>query len=132
MHDIGIDLADGRPRGAPMRHTGFNPFGSEYKIFRKGQSPTTSEVAGSHRHGHETMILAPDCPPTRDSTRNRRRAGYWGDKIKTIFYHIADSASTSPNSQVFARTGLSHWEMKQSAPARKAGHGIGGLGACDP
>ncbi len=131
-HDIGIVSLTGELALRQMRRTGFVPFNGEFrKIYRKAKPYDIERWQEAIALEHETMIQARQIAADMGLNMKIGDVEYQGDKIKAIFYYIADErVDFRELIKVFAERFRIRIEMKQiGARARRAGR-IGGLGAC--
>ncbi|MEG1885664.1 MAG: regulatory iron-sulfur-containing complex subunit RicT [Alistipes sp.] len=130
-HDIGIVSLTGDLVAKQMRRTGFNPFNGEYKkVYRKAKPFDLERWQEAIVLEHETMIQARQIAAEMGLNMKIGDVEYQGDKIKAIFYYIADErVDFRELIKVFAETFHIRIEMKQIGARQEAGR-IGGLGAC--
>ena len=130
-HDIGIVSLTGDLVAKQMRRTGFNPYNGEYrKIYRKAKPYDIERWQEAIALEHETMIAARQIAADMALNMKIGDVEYQGDKIKAIFYYIADErVDFRELIKVFAERFHIRIEMKQIGARQEAGR-IGGLGAC--
>jgi len=130
-HDIGIVSLTGDLVAKQMRRTGFNPYNGEYKkIYRKAKPYDIERWQEAIALEHETMIAARQIAADMGLNMKIGDVEYQGDKIKAIFYYIADErVDFRELIKVFAERFHIRIEMKQIGARQEAGR-IGGLGAC--
>lgn len=130
-HDIGIVSLTGDLVARQMRRTGFNPFNGEYrKIYRKAKPYDIEKWQEAIALEHETMIASRQIAADMGLNMKIGDVEYQGDKIKAIFYYIADErVDFRELIKVFAERFHIRIEMKQIGARQEAGR-IGGLGAC--
>lgn len=130
-HDIGIISLTGDLVARQMRRTGFNPFNGEFKkIYRKAKPYDIEKWQEAIEMEHETMIASRQIAADMGLNMKIGDVEYQGDKIKAIFYYIADErVDFRELIKVFAERFHIRIEMKQIGARQEAGR-IGGLGAC--
>ena len=130
-HDIGIVSLTGDLVARQMRRTGFNPFNGEFKkIYRKAKPYDIEKWQEAIELEHETMIASRQIAADMGLNMKIGDVEYQGDKIKAIFYYIADErVDFRELIKVFAERFHIRIEMKQIGARQEAGR-IGGLGAC--
>lgn len=130
-HDIGVVSLLGDLVARQMRRTGFNPFNGEYKkIYRKAKPYDIEKWQEAIALEHETMIASRQIAADMGLNMKIGDVEYQGDKIKAIFYYIADErVDFRELIKVFAERFHIRIEMKQIGARQEAGR-IGGLGAC--
>ena len=130
-HDIGIISMTGDLVARQMRRTGFNPYNGEFKkIYRKAKPYDIERWQEAIALEHETMILSRQIAADMGLNMKIGDVEYQGDKIKAIFYYIADErVDFRELIKVFAEQFHIRIEMKQIGARQEAGR-IGGLGAC--
>ena len=130
-HDIGIVSMTGDLVARQMRRTGFNPYNGEYrKIYRKAKPYDIERWQEAIALEHETMIASRQIAADMGLNMKIGDVEYQGDKIKAIFYYIADErVDFRELIKVFAERFHIRIEMKQIGARQEAGR-IGGLGAC--
>ena len=130
-HDIGIISLTGDMVAKQMRRTGFNPFNGEFKkIYRKAKPYDIERWQEAIALEHETMIASRQIAAEMGLNMKIGDVEYQGDKIKAIFYYIADErVDFRELIKVFAERFHIRIEMKQIGARQEAGR-IGGLGAC--
>ena len=130
-HDIGIVSLTGDMVARQMRRVGFNPYNGEFKkIYRKAKPYDIERWQEAIALEHETMIAARQIAAEMGLNMKIGDVEYQGDKIKAIFYYIADErVDFRELIKVFAERFHIRIEMKQIGARQEAGR-IGGLGAC--
>lgn len=130
-HDIGIVSLTGDLVARQMRRTGFNPYNGEYKkVYRKAKPYDIERWQEAIALEHETMIASRQIAADMGLNMKIGDVEYQGDKIKAIFYYIADErVDFRELIKVFAERFHIRIEMKQIGARQEAGR-IGGLGAC--
>ncbi len=130
-HDIGIISLTGDMVARQMRRVGFNPFNGEFKkIYRKAKPYDIERWQESIALEHETMIAARQIAADMGLNMKIGDVEYQGDKVKAIFYYIADErVDFRELIKVFAERFHIRIEMKQIGARQEAGR-IGGIGAC--
>ena len=130
-HDIGIISLTGDMVAKQMRRVGFNPFNGEFKkIYRKAKPYDIERWQEAIALEHETMIRSRQIAADMGLDMKIGDVEYQGDKIKAIFYYIADGrVDFRELIKVFAEQFHIRIEMKQIGASQEAGR-IGGIGAC--
>ena len=130
-HDIGIVSLTGDMVARQMRRVGFNPYNGEFKkIYRKAKPYDIERWQEAIALEHETMITARQIAAEMGLNMKIGDVEYQGDKIKAIFYYIADErVDFRELIKVFAERFHIRIEMKQIGARQEAGR-IGGIGAC--
>lgn len=130
-HDIGVVSLTGDMVARQMRRTGFTPYNGEYKkIYRKAKPYDIERWQEAIALEHETMIAARQIAADMGLNMKIGDVEYQGDKIKAIFYYIADErVDFRELIKVFAERFRIRIEMKQIGARQEAGR-IGGIGAC--
>ena len=130
-HDIGIVSLTGDMVAKQMKRTGFNPYNGEFKkIYRKAKPYDIEKWQEAIALEHETMIASRQIAADMGLNMKIGDVEYQGDKIKAIFYYIADErVDFRELIKVFAEQFHIRIEMKQIGARQEAGR-IGGLGAC--
>ena len=130
-HDIGIISLTGDMVAKQMRRVGFNPFNGEFKkIYRKAKPYEIERWQEAIALEHETMIRSRQIAADMGLDMKIGDVEYQGDKIKAIFYYIADGrVDFRELIKVFAEQFHIRIEMKQIGARQEAGR-IGGIGAC--
>lgn len=130
-HDIGIISLTGDMVARQMRRVGFNPFNGEFKkIYRKARPYDIERWQEAIALEHETMIRSRQIAAEMGLDMKIGDVEYQGDKIKAIFYYIADGrVDFRELIKVFAEQFHIRIEMKQIGARQEAGR-IGGIGAC--
>ena len=122
-HDIGIVSLTGDLVARQMRRTGFNPFNGEFKkIYRKAKPYDIEKWQEAIELEHETMIASRQIAADMGLNMKIGDVEYQGDKIKAIFYYIADErVDFRELIKVFAERFLIRIEMKQIGARQEAG-----------
>ena len=130
-HDIGVISLAGDMAARQMRRLGFTPFNGEYKkIYRLAKPYDIERWQEAIALEHETMIRSRQIAAEMGLNMKIGDVEYQGDKIKAIFYYIADErVDFRELIKVFAEQFHIRIEMKQIGARQEAGR-IGGLGAC--
>ncbi len=130
-HDIGVVSLTGDLVARQMRRTGFNPYNGEFrKVYRKAKPYDLERWQEAIALEHETMIAARQIAADMGLNMKIGDVEYQADKIKAIFYYIADErVDFRELIKVFAERFHIRIEMKQIGARQEAGR-IGGLGAC--
>ncbi len=130
-HDIGIISLTGDMVAKQIRRTGFNPFNGEYKkIYRKAKPYDIERWQEAIAMEHDTMIQSRQIAAEMGLDMKIGDVEYQGDKIKAIFYYIAEGrVDFRELIKVFAERFHIRIEMKQIGARQEAGR-IGGIGAC--
>ena len=130
-HDIGIVSLTGDLVAKQMKRLGFNPLNGEFKkIYRKAKPYDIEKWQEAIALEHETMIRSRQIAAEMGLNMKIGDVEYQGDKIKAIFYYIADErVDFRELIKVFAEQFRIRVEMKQIGARQEAGR-IGGLGSC--
>ena len=130
-HDIGIVSLTGDMVAKQIRRVGFNPHNGEFKkIFRKARPYDIERWQEAIALEHETMIASRQIAAEMGLDMKIGDVEYQGDKMKAIFYYIADQrVDFRELIKVFAERFHIRIEMKQIGARQEAGR-IGGIGAC--
>jgi len=130
-HDIGIVSLTGDMVARQIKRTGFSPLNGEFKkIYRKAKPYDIEKWQEAIALEHETMIRSRRIASEMGLNMKIGDVEYQGDKIKAIFYYIADErVDFRELIKVFAEQFRIKVEMKQIGARQEAGR-IGGLGAC--
>ena len=130
-HDIGIISLTGDMVAKQMRRVGFNPHNGEFKkIYRKARPYDIERWQEAIALEHETMITSRQIAADMGLNMKIGDVEYQGDKLKAIFYYIADErVDFRELIKVFAERFHIRIEMKQIGARQEAGR-IGGIGAC--
>ncbi len=130
-HDIGIVSLSGDIVARQMKRVGFNPQNGEYKkIYRKAKPYDIEKWQEAIAMEHETMIRSRQIAASLGLNMKIGDVEYQGDKIKAIFYYIADErVDFRELIKIFAEQFHIRVEMKQIGARQEAGR-IGGLGSC--
>lgn len=130
-HDIGIVSLTGDMVAKQMRRVGFNPYNGEFKkVFRKARPYDIERWQEAIALEHETMIASRQIAAEMGLDMKIGDVEYQGDKLKAIFYYIADQrVDFRELIKVFAERFHVRIEMKQIGARQEAGR-IGGIGAC--
>ena len=130
-HDIGIVSLTGDMVARQMRRVGFNPYNGEFKkIYRKAKPYDIEKWQEAIALEHETMIASRQIAADMGLNMKIGDVEYQGDKIKAIFYYIADErVDFRQLIKVLADAFRVRIEMKQIGARQEAGR-IGGIGPC--
>ena len=130
-HDIGIVSLTGDMVAKQMRRVGFNPHNGEFKkIYRKARPYDIERWQEAIALEHETMIASRQIAAEMGLNMKIGDVEYQGDKLKAIFYYIADErVDFRELIKVFAERFHIRIEMKQIGARQEAGR-IGGISAC--
>ncbi len=130
-HDIGVVSLTGDLVYRQMKRTGFNPANTEFKkIYRKAKPYDIEKWQEAIALEHETMIESRRIAADLGLDMKIGDVEYQGDRIKAIFYYIADErVDFRELIKVFADRFKIRVEMKQIGARQEAGR-IGGIGAC--
>jgi cell fate regulator YaaT (PSP1 superfamily) len=130
-HDIGIVSLTGDMIARQMKRVGFNPQNGEFKaIYRKAKPYDIEKWQEAITLEHETMIRSRQIAKELKLDIKIGDVEYQGDRIKAIFYYIADGrVDFRELIKVFASEFGIKVEMKQIGARQEAGR-IGGLGSC--
>jgi cell fate regulator YaaT (PSP1 superfamily) len=130
-HDIGIVSLTGDMMARQMKRVGFNPQNGEFKaIYRKAKPYDIEKWQEAITLEHETMIRSRQIAKEMKLDMKIGDVEYQGDRIKAIFYYIADGrVDFRELIKVFASEFGIKVEMKQIGARQEAGR-IGGLGSC--
>ncbi len=130
-HDIGIVSLAGDMVARQMRRTGFSPQNGEFRsIYRKAKPYDIAKWQEAIALEHSTMIRSRQIAKEMKLDMKIGDVEYQGDRIKAIFYYIADGrVDFRELIKVFASEFGIKVEMKQIGARQEAGR-IGGLGSC--
>jgi len=130
-HDIGIVSLTGDMVAKQMKRVGFSPLNGEFKkIYRKAKPYDIEKWQEAIALEHETMIRSRQIAAEMGLNMKIGDVEYQGDRIKAIFYYIADErVDFRELIKVFAEQFRVRVEMKQIGARQEAGR-IGGLGSC--
>ncbi len=130
-HDIGIVSLTGDLVAKQMKRVGFNPLNGEFKkIYRLAKPYDIEKWQEAIALEHSTMIRSRQIAAEMGLNMKIGDVEYQGDKIKAIFYYIADErVDFRELIKVFAEQFRIRVEMKQIGARQEAGR-IGGLGSC--
>ena len=130
-HDIGIVSLTGDLVARQMKRVGFNPQNGEFKkIYRKAKPYDIEKWQEAIALEHPTMIRSRQIAAELGLNMKIGDVEYQGDKIKAIFYYIADErVDFRELIKIFAAQFHIRIEMKQIGARQEAGR-IGGLGSC--
>lgn len=130
-HDIGIVSLTGDMVAKQMKRVGFSPLNGEFKkIYRKAKPYDIEKWQEAIALEHETMIRSRQIAAEMGLNMKIGDVEYQGDKIKAIFYYIADErVDFRELIKVFAEQFRIRIEMKQIGARQEAGR-IGGIGSC--
>ncbi|MDR2893906.1 MAG: hypothetical protein LBU97_00390, partial [Alistipes sp.] len=130
-HDVGIVSLGGDMVARQMRRTGFQPQNGEFRAIHRKAKPYDierwQEAIGLE---HDTMIRSRRIAADMKLDMKIGDVEYQGDRIKAIFYYIADGrVDFRELIKVFASEFSIKVEMRQIGARQEAGR-IGGLGSC--
>lgn len=130
-HDIGIVSLSGDMVRKQMRCKGFDPSGAEFrKIYRYAKGNDIVKWQEAIALEYPTMIKARRYAQSLGLNMKIGDVEFQGDKIKAIFYYIADArVDFRELIRVFAEEFKVRIEMKQIGARQEAGR-IGGIGSC--
>lgn len=130
-HDIGIISLTGDMVAKQMRCVGFDPDKFEFKkIYRKAKPYDIEKWQEAIGLEHDTMIRSRQIATSLGLDMKIGDVEYQGDKIKAIFYYIADARIDFRTLiKLLADEFKIRVEMKQIGARQEAGR-IGGIGAC--
>ena len=130
-HDVGIISLTGDMVARQMHRIGFNPQNGEFKkIYRKARPYDIEKWQEAIALEHDTMIRSRQIAAEMGLDMKIGDVEYQADKIKAIFYYIADGrVDFRELIKVFAEQFHIRIEMKQIGARQEAGR-IGGIGAC--
>ncbi|MEG2281876.1 MAG: PSP1 domain-containing protein [Rikenellaceae bacterium] len=130
-HDIGIISLTGDMVGRQMRASGFDPNKFEFKkIYRKAKPADIEKWQEAIALEHNTMIRSRQIAASLDLDMKIGDVEYQGDKVKAIFYYIADARIDFRTLiKLLADEFKIRIEMKQIGARQEAGR-IGGIGGC--
>ncbi|MFI3316524.1 MAG: regulatory iron-sulfur-containing complex subunit RicT [Rikenellaceae bacterium] len=130
-HDIGTVSLMGDMVARQIKRTGFNPYNGEFKkIYRKAKPYDIEKWQEAIALEHETMIASRQIAADMGLNMKIGDVEYQGDRIKAIFYYIADErVDFRELIKVFAERFHIRIEMKQIGARQEAGQ-IGGIGPC--
>ncbi len=130
-HDIGIVSLTGDMVLKQMRRVGFNPLNGEYKkVYRKAKPGDIEKWQEAIAMEQGIMIRSRQIAADIGLNMKIGDVEMQGDKIKGIFYYIADErVDFRELIKIFADRFKIRIEMKQIGARQEAGR-IGGLGAC--
>ncbi len=130
-HDIGTISLMGDMVARQIKRTGFNPYNGEFKkIYRKAKPYDIEKWQEAISLEHETMIASRQIAAEMGLNMKIGDVEYQGDRIKAIFYYIADErVDFRELIKVFAERFHIRIEMKQIGARQEAGQ-IGGIGPC--
>ncbi len=130
-HDIGTVSLMGDMVARQIKRTGFSPYNGEFKkIYRKAKPYDIEKWQEAIGLEHETMIASRQIAADMGLNMKIGDVEYQGDRIKAIFYYIADErVDFRELIKVFADRFHIRIEMKQIGARQEAGQ-IGGIGPC--
>lgn len=130
-HDIGIVSLTGDMVAKQMKRTGFRSDGVEFKkIYRKARPADIVKWQEAIALEHRTMIRSRVIAADLGLNMKIGDVEYQGDKMKAIFYYIADErVDFRELIKIFAEQFRIRIEMKQIGARQEAGR-IGGIGSC--
>lgn len=110
-----------------MKRVGFNPQNGEFKkIYRKAKPYDIEKWQEAIGLEHETMIRSRQIAASLNLNMKIGDVEYQGDKIKAIFYYIADErVDFRELIKVFAEQFRIRVEMKRSGRGRRPGASAG-------
>ena len=128
---MGIISLTGDMVARQMHRIGFNPQNGEFKkIYRKARPYDIEKWQEAIALEHDTMIRSRQIAAEMGLDMKIGDVEYQADKIKAIFYYIADGrVDFRELIKVFAEQFHIRIEMKQIGARQEAGR-IGGIGAC--
>lgn len=130
-HDVGVITLSGELVSKQMRKTGFSPQGLEFKkIYRKAKPTDIQKWQEAIGLEHNTMIKSRQIASDLGLDMKIGDVEYQGDKMKAIFYYIADErVDFRELIKVLAEQFRVRIEMRQIGSRQEAGR-IGGIAAC--
>ena len=129
-HDIGKVTMTGRLVLLQLKKTRLTPESEFKRIYRKARPVDMEKYEEAKAREHDTMIRSRQIAKDLNLDMKIGDVEYQGDKIKAIFYYIADErVDFRELIKVFAEQFRIRVEMKQIGARQEAGR-IGGLGAC--
>ncbi len=130
-HDIGIVSLTGDIVGRQMRRIGFTPLNGEFKkVYRKAKPYDIEKWQEAIALEHSTMIKSRQIAANLGLDMKIGDVEYQGDKVKAIFYYIADErVDFRELIKILAEQFRIRVEMKQIGARQEAGR-IGGIGSC--
>lgn len=130
-HDIGIVTLTGELVARQMKRVGFNPQGLEFKkIYRKAKPYDIEKWQEAIALEHSTMIRSRQIAADLHLNMKIGDVEYQGDKLKAIFYYIADErVDFRELIKVLAEQFRIRVEMRQIGARQEAGR-IGGIAPC--
>ena len=129
-HDIGVVTLTGRLVPLQMKKANIKSEADIKRIYRKAKPVDMEKYQEAKAREHSTMIRARQIALSLNLNMKIGDVEYQGDKIKAIFYYIADErVDFRELIKVFAERFHIRIEMKQIGARQEAGR-IGGLGAC--
>ena len=130
-HDIGIVSLTGDIVGRQMRRIGFVPMNGEFKkVYRKAKPYDIEKWQEAIALEHSTMIKSRQIAASLGLEMKIGDVEYQGDKVKAIFYYIADErVDFRELIKILAEQFRIRVEMKQIGARQEAGR-IGGIGSC--
>ena len=130
-HDIGVVSLTGRLVLLQMKKNGVRLDNPDLKrVYRKAKPNDLEKYREAKSREHSTMLRARKIAEDLHLNMKIGDVEYQGDKIKAIFYYIADErVDFRELIKVFAEQFHIRIEMKQIGARQEAGR-IGGLGAC--
>jgi len=130
-YDTGIVSLCGDLVFAQMKKTGFNIANAEFrKIYRKAKPADIEKWQEAIALEHSTMIQSRQIAADLNLNMKIGDVEYQGDKLKAIFYYIADErVDFRELIKIFAERFRIRVEMKQIGARQEAGR-IGGIGSC--
>ena len=130
-HDIGIVSLTGDIVGRQMKRIGFVPMNGEFKkVYRKAKPYDIEKWQEAIALEHSTMIKSRQIAASLGLEMKIGDVEYQGDKVKAIFYYIADErVDFRELIKILAEQFRIRVEMKQIGARQEAGR-IGGIGSC--
>lgn len=129
-HDIGRVSMVGRLVRMQMRKNGVKADSELKRVFRLATQADMEKFEEARSREHATMIRTRKIAEELELNMKIGDVEYQGDKIKAIFYYIADErVDFRELIKVFAERFHIRIEMKQIGARQEAGR-IGGIGAC--
>lgn len=130
-HDIGIISSTGEMVAMQMKRSGFRNDGVDFKkIYRKAKPTDIIKWQEAIAMEHRTMISSRQIASSLKLNMKIGDVEYQGDKLKAIFYYIADErVDFRELIKIFAEQFRIRIEMKQIGARQEAGR-IGGIGSC--
>lgn len=129
--DVGVVSICGELVTRQMKRSNFNPVGVEFrKVLRKAKSQDIEKWQESISLEYNTMIRSRQIAASLGLKMKIGDVEYQGDKLKAIFYYIADErVDFRELIKIFAEQFRIRVEMRQIGARQEAGR-IGGISAC--